>query len=444
MHGSIRSEYHERDASLLPVGQVRTLTVGRRIPSLLGWSVRALTHRPATTIFVAALVVRLGAIIVMGNIFDSSPVLDDETYSRMASEAAAGTDSRWDEYTHYLYGKTAALLVPITALYEVFGAHEFIGQIFVAFFGAAAAGLLCRLLTRIVPLKYAIIGGGLIAFLPSQVLWSSLILKDALVWFVLTAIALVVCEIAIDVSPRRLAVAAVSVIALLTMLAYLREHTLVVAVWALLLASWVGTSAFRIQRILGSLAIAIALPAIVGLGPLGFNLIKDPGDLSERRAAQAANANTAFVDPAPQAEEEPAPEGPDEASALKPQPQPVETGWAAQISHLPRGVSVMLFEPVPWGHGGSFSLKLARLEMLLWYPILLVVLLGSPLIARKLDIVLFPLLAGAGILAVYSLSEGNVGTAFRHRGEFTWVVALAFAIGVCHIEMMGRRRKKSV
>ena len=36
----------------------------------------------------------------------------------------------------------------------------------------------------------------------------------------------------------------------------------------------------------------------------------------------------------------------------------------------------------------------------------------------------FPVLAGAATLAMYGLTEGNLGTAYRHRGEFVWVVAL--------------------
>ncbi len=41
----------------------------------------------------------------------------------------------------------------------------------------------------------------------------------------------------------------------------------------------------------------------------------------------------------------------------------------------------------------------------------------------------FPVLAGGAILVMYGLTEGNLGTAYRHRGEFVWVVALLAAVG---------------
>jgi hypothetical protein len=45
----------------------------------------------------------------------------------------------------------------------------------------------------------------------------------------------------------------------------------------------------------------------------------------------------------------------------------------------------------------------------------------------------FPVLAGGGILIVYALSEGNVGTAHRHRGEFVWAIALLAVLGLRHL-----------
>jgi hypothetical protein len=51
---------------------------------------------------------------------------------------------------------------------------------------------------------------------------------------------------------------------------------------------------------------------------------------------------------------------------------------------------------------------------------------------------LFPILVGGGILVMYALTEGNIGTAYRHRGEFVWVVAILGSSGLDRL--VARRR----
>jgi hypothetical protein len=62
---------------------------------------------------------------------------------------------------------------------------------------------------------------------------------------------------------------------------------------------------------------------------------------------------------------------------------------------------------------------------------------------KRLRVTLFPLVAGSGVLALYALAEGNIGTAFRHRGEFVWVVALLAAMGAFRIAERYRKRPDS-
>ena len=76
-------------------------------------------------------------------------------------------------------------------------------------------------------------------------------------------------------------------------------------------------------------------------------------------------------------------------------------------------------------------MKVARANAIIWYPLLLLALIGLlGLRPRHLRVMAFPLLAGGAILLSYALIEGNLGTAFRHRGEFEWVVALLAGFGL--------------
>lgn len=66
----------------------------------------------------------------------------------------------------------------------------------------------------------------------------------------------------------------------------------------------------------------------------------------------------------------------------------------------------------------------AKMETVLWYPLLALAVLGTPLALRRLDMFAFPLLSlGATVLA-YSLAEGSIGGAYRHRSEFVWAICL--------------------
>lgn len=90
----------------------------------------------------------------------------------------------------------------------------------------------------------------------------------------------------------------------------------------------------------------------------------------------------------------------------------------------------MLFEPVPWRQTTSANMSFARWESIIWYPLVVLAAIGVVVARRRLLTLAFALLVGAGMLLVYALAEGNIGTAYRHRGEFVWVVALFAGFGL--------------
>ena len=100
-----------------------------------------------------------------------------------------------------------------------------------------------------------------------------------------------------------------------------------------------------------------------------------------------------------------------------------------EVRYLPTGLMVMLARPYPWTPVHNTRLRLAQAETVLWYPLLLLALAGLPAARRRLDALAFPIVAGFATLLFYALAEGNFGTAFRHRGELVWTVALLAALG---------------
>lgn len=456
---------------------------------------------PLWTVFIVAFVTRIFIAAVLTKYFSGTLVLDDTTYHKMAMQMAEGATASWDDFTNSLYWSTAAFMVPITALYEIFGPSAFVGQMFVAVMGTFAAVFVTGLALEFLSPRWAVVAGAIVALLPSQAFWSSMLMKDASVWFALAGLGAIAAAAARSTG-RHLALLGVAAGALLFMLSYLRLHTLVVAVWALIIAAFFGIRQDRLARIAGALVLGITIPWVFGaIGPAGLSLVVNHGSLEERRFQNALGANTAIlptegiytqVDDIPVKELEAKaqeletqagkleseatrvePSSPPRAATLREQardirgeadalrlrtekvrasagtdegslPVPTSAGDAplnANIRHVPRGLSVMLLEPFPLPFAGSISLKLARLESLLWYPLLLLAAIGFGTVRPYLRQMVFPILVGGGIVLMYALSEGNIGTAHRHRGEFVWVVALLAALGLRRLTAKRREPK---
>jgi hypothetical protein len=59
--------------------------------------------------------VRLLMIFLLATVVDDSLfALDDDTYSRMATQAASGNTVVWDDYTRGLYNRTFSFTGPLT------------------------------------------------------------------------------------------------------------------------------------------------------------------------------------------------------------------------------------------------------------------------------------------------------------------------------------------
>jgi hypothetical protein len=512
---------------------------------------KGLTHKPVLLAFLVALVVRAALAVLIWAHYGGALFGDDLTYPQLARSKADGNSATWDPYTQSLYDSTRTLTVPLTGLYRLFGPVILVGQLWVALFGALTAAGAAKLAGLGWGRGASLTAGLAVALLPSQVLWSSLTLKDAVVWAALVGLGLALALTSRHDSWPRLLALAIAAAGLLVALAYLRQHTLVVAAWAVAIASWAGPSRGRWQRGVAGAVLCLVVPWATGAGPAGWQLITSHGSLEARRANNAANAATAFVqdssgaDPAKIAAQVEAQRAADDQKALAaqtaataaatrqaadqaraqasaqqaraaaaaaaaatartPKEAAVARARAAEaaraagaananaeaaekaakraeahalaaakaaderarqlasaatkpgvgeafgssgsssalegnVRQLPKGLSVMVLEPYPWQTTGNSRVDLVRLEMLLWYPMLGLAAFGLTQVRRRMHIVAFPALAGGGILLTYALAEGNFGTAFRHRGELVWIVAVLAAAGAVSLCKQVRAR----
>jgi len=115
---------------------------------------------------------------------------------------------------------------------------------------------------------------------------------------------------------------------------------------------------------------------------------------------------------------------------------------SSNLRHLPVGLRVMVVDPLPWQSTENNRVRLAQAEMLLWYPLLGLAVFGVLTGRNRLTMIAFPVLVGGGIIVMYALSEGNFGTAYRHRGEVVWAVAVLASIGA--ERLVDRRMTRSL
>jgi hypothetical protein len=514
MHTAERGPTHSDRSSSRPADPARAV-------------LDTLDRHPVASAFVVALAIRMATSVGVFFVTGGTLFSDDTTYPAMAAAVVEGRSDSWDEYTLWLYNSTSTYTVPLTFLFRLFGTAPLVGMFFTGVLGALTAALAARLVLESLTGRAALAVGLVVAVLPSQVLFSSLTLKDATVWALLAGAAVLVSAAGRS-SGWSLAAPLSGLAVILVLLGHVRVHTMVVAAWAIALASLAGIRRHRLWRSGGAALLLLCIPAILGVGPGGMSLvIASQGDLEHRRVANAIGATTAFVETpsevdtpterevaaveaeirrlerdqrgfdaqlseldrqvgvleerisAAEAEGEDlvairlrqevqdlrarrerievrrslletraaelaqaAADGPAAAERGVTGPVDEATSFARDLRHLPTGLVVMLVAPLPWQVDGNPNVRLAALETVVWYPLLLLAFAALPAVRRYGRTLWFPVLVAAAVALMYALTEGNFGTAYRHRGELVWAVVVLAGFGARSVTSLLHRVRR--
>ena len=166
-----------------------------------------------------------------------------------------------------------------------------------ALFGAAAAGITVAIGCWFMRPRFAVLAGLVVALMPSQVLFSSVVLREAHVWFALVLIALGTVTMA-GTGWRRIACGAAFAVVGLFLLDYLREQTMFVAAWAFFAAVLLTTARPWLPRAAAALAVVALVPLAGGFGIGGEKVAsKYANHLGETRPKLAVGAHSAIVQP---------------------------------------------------------------------------------------------------------------------------------------------------
>jgi hypothetical protein len=347
--------------------------------------------------------------------------------------------------------------------------------------------------------RVALAAGLVAAAVPSQVLWSSVVLRESMVWT-----GLMIGAVAITASLRSRGRAAAGWVALsaigFLLVGRLRDQTLLAAVYATVPAVLIAAPDHRWRRALGAVALVVAMPWMTGTGPAGATLIADrvPA-LGRLRANLASGADSAFTGTTlaiptitttatslaiptttttatssrghpgggkrgggrggipsassttttitttttivlPDVE-------PGQTLVVSPTGQVyvVEESASSNLRAIPRGAVAVLLRPFLWESTGSITLRFAAAENLAWYVLYALAILGMVVADRRQRRLLtYPAVATVAILLVAFVTQANLGTAFRHRAQVLPLMVVPASVGaIAVVERLRSRRERS-
>jgi 4-amino-4-deoxy-L-arabinose transferase-like glycosyltransferase len=433
---------------------------------LVGGVRSAAESHPLALPFAVALGVRVVAAVGITALHHGYLFPDEADYVDFGRVAASGhlTPTTAGGYGEVLFHQAASFMWPVTVLFKVFGPHAIVAALWAGLFGAVTAALVAVLVCRVLSHRWATVAGLAVAVFPSQVLWSSVVLRESMVWAGLAGTAVGILIFSRAEHWRSLAGATLMVGVSLLSLAFLRTWAFLPAAWAAALAVWLFRPArpARTRTLCALLCLLVPLAAGIGLG--GNSYVRDHGQqLGYERSVLSEGAKSAFVHPKLVAAKgrstkvEPTPKPAPTATTVAPAPTTVMTtpsavadeeivvprGFSNDLKALPTGFVAFALRPFPWQHGDGLSYDLAAVEELLYYPLYLLALVGVVAYRRRRDLIAFPLVVAVFITGIASETEGNLGSAFRHRDQLLWAVAFFASLGANYLWALWRRPRNS-
>ncbi|HEX8769725.1 MAG TPA: hypothetical protein VF711_03030 [Acidimicrobiales bacterium] len=294
----------------------------------------------------------------------------------------------------------------LAGIYWIFGASTAAGLVFNATLGAALVPLLADTTRRLFGRAVARYAVPLAVLIPGVLIWSSQLLKEACVLFLIAVAANAAVRLSERVTPMAI-VALTGSIAL--MMTFRAPIGLVVAAGIL-----VGLAAGRQQllggltAVLGPLVLIAILVVSVGFGYAGYRsaIHTDLAQAQVVRAGLAANVGSGFAEEAD-----------------------VSTTRGA-VSYLPRGLVANVLGPFPWQLSGVRQLP-ALADVAVWWCLLPSLWrarnAGRRGERRRLLVLVAPAVA---MTIVLSLTISNFGTVVRERTQVIVMVLPLIAFGL--------------
>lgn len=373
----------------------------------------------AKTVLLAAILSRLATTLIVyfwqgGTLFP-----DDETSVRLVARSIQGDTGKNLART---FDSQAAFYQPLKFVAENVSGSTMALQFMSVAIGSLVPLLLFWFLSKVVRPAVAFVGSMILALIPSQIVFSSLVLRDPYTWLSIVMVLTLVQGFRLRRSrPSRFMIA----ITLLPVLAYLgdlRFHTFLTVLVALLTTLVLeSVRGDRWKLVLAVTLIPLSATTLVltrdHLGQLGegVDYVYDKvvngttGKGAERRL-ESIGARTSI-----------------ECNwFLNSSEAELQEGWEEDLLCLPQAMAMFLFGPSFNQVRDNHLLIWLLPENLIWWIALYLGIREAKRVAQSHPEIELTGLLAVGLIAMWALIDRNFGTAFRHRGEvFVCLVILA-------------------
>jgi hypothetical protein len=292
-------------------------------------------------------------------------------------------------------------------IYLTFGRNILAAQSFCAVFGAATAPLAYFCAHKIFQNRQvARTSAYSIAFFPSFVIWSSQLMKDGLIIFLLVLVIILVMALQERFSFTAFLLLVFSLFGILSLRFYIFYMIAAAVAGAFVIGATKGrSSVFR----------RAALLVLVGISLTYLGVIRNAGSNFDRLVT-LEQVQSSRLDLA----------------------QSAESGFAADvdvstpegaIQAVPIGFTYLMLAPFPW-QVSNLRQAITLPEVLVWWAMIPLMIAGIWFAIKEKLRTAFPILIFSLMLTLaYSIFQGNVGTAYRQRTQIQVFLFMFIAVG---------------
>jgi hypothetical protein len=367
-----------------------------------------------TTIFLAALLVRL-AFGIFIHIYDLREFFgsDATTYDfngwRLVEywTGQVASDDLAAQRAWSTEGPGWGMNYLVAGLYYVLGRNIFAAQSFCAVFGAATAPMVYFCSVKMFSNRHAAkIAAVAIAFFPSFIIWSSQLMKDGLIIFLLVLAMTMVLQLQEKFNYGALLLLIFSMFGILSLRFYIFYMVAIAVAGSFIIG--LSTSVQSIVRrtaVLIVMGLALTYLGVIRNASVDFERYGNLERVQSSRQDLAVTAESGFGEDTD-----------------------VSTTEGA-ISAIPIGFAYLMFAPFPW-EVTNFRQAITLPEVLLWWAMIPLMVVGLWYAIRhrlrsSIPVLIFSLM----LTLAYSIFQGNVGTAYRQRTQIQVFLFIFIAVG---------------
>jgi hypothetical protein len=367
-----------------------------------------------TTLFLAALAVRLGFGILIHvyewrDFFGGDSLTFDYHGAAIADYWQGLIDVR--DVTYQRASMTSrpgwGINYLVAFIYIIVGKNILAAQSFCAVVGAATPPMVYFCANKIFENRNVAKTAALsVAFFPAFVIWSSQLLKDGLIVFLLVLAITMVLQLQERVSYPAILVLVLSMFGIITLRFYIFYMVAVAVAGSFVIGlSNKSTSVLRRAGILLVIGIGLTYLGVIRSASSDYEQYADLDRVQNSRLDLARSAESGYAEDID-----------------------VST-TAGALTAIPIGFLYLMFAPFPW-QLGSFRQAISFPEVMIWWALMPLMISGIVYAIRHRLRSTFPILFFSLMLTVaYSIFQANVGTAYRQRTQIQVFLFIFIAVG---------------